>query len=225
MVKAPDAMGSAGKEVWILGGGRFGRQAAEVLQKKVPGAAITVVDKEVIAGLPGNIDFVQAEAVEWLVEHLAGDSAGIKIVPAIPVHLIAEWLKRKISSAGSVVESVEIADELLKNFPNPYRLSPSQLAVSHADFLCPPTCVEPEDVCTYTREPRPAPLYEVLQKQPCGKFTPVIIRSHQFGGGVGGYYPDDFRQLHERVVLLPKIPLLIGTACKCHGIVDGLLVT
>lgn len=225
MVSTHDAMQTTGEEVWILGGGRFGRHAVEMIQKQTSTAAITVVDRQVIHELPSAVEFVHGDAVAWLVEHLAEDTAAGKIIPAVPVHLLAEWLKRKILSAGGGVHSVEIAEGLLKNFPNPYRLNPSQLAVSHADFLCPSSCIEPEEVCTYTQQPRPTPLYDFLQKQPCGDFTPLIVRSRQFGSGVGGYYSEDFWDLLKRVVSLPKIPLLIGTACKCHGIVDGLIIS
>ncbi|MFW2366078.1 MAG: hypothetical protein ACN4GW_06655 [Desulforhopalus sp.] len=224
MLSPKGAMQTAGEKVWILGGGRFGQQAVEVMLKKTSPEAITLVDTRMIQELSGDITFIQEDAVDWLVDHLSRGSGVGKIIPALPVHLVVEWLKGKISSSGAVVQSVDINDELLENFPNPYRTSPSQIVVSNADFICPPTCVEPEKLCTYTKQPRPTPLYHLLQEQSGRGFIPLIVRSRQFGSGVGGYYPEDIWVLYERVLALRNTPLLIGTACKCHGIVDGLIV-
>jgi hypothetical protein len=38
---------------------------------------------------------------------------------------------------------------------------------------------------------------------------------------VGGFSPVDLWNLLARVSLLPDTPLLVGTACKCHGVIDA----
>lgn len=223
MVATYRKSGSAAAQVWILGGGRFGRQAMNVMRRQPFPAALTLVDTREVAGLPSGLEVVRGDAVDWLVDHLPEASGTVWIIPAVPVHLAVEWLKRSIVSAGGTVQPVAMQETMLQFFPHPYRLASSQLAVSHADFLCPPNCMEPEELCTYTKKPRPEPLYSLLQRVG-GGFTPVIVRSRQFGSGVGGYFPEDLQMLYKRAVSQPNIPLLIGTACKCHGIVDGLMV-
>lgn len=219
--------GQAGKresaeKIWVLGAGKFGLRAALMMRKELPAAAITLVDSRQLTTVPAEIECVCADAVDWLVEHLTPDTDVAAIIPAVPLHLAAEWLKRKIMLARGAVSTVEITAATVQGFPNPCRLSPSQLAVSHADFLCPENCAEPEGLCTVTGQDRPAPLYRLLERTGCGNYTPLIVRSRQFGPGVGGYAPADLWELYRRARALRNIPLLIGTACKCHGIIDGL---
>jgi hypothetical protein len=208
--------------IWILGGGKFGSRAARVLRKQLPAARILVVDIHDPDNLPGDVDVVCDDCVSWLVDNLTQTGKVSKIVPAVPLHVAVEWLKRKLALAGFIVQPTEIPDSVLQRLPNPFNLAPNQIAVSHADFLCPPNCPEPDIFCTATGQPRPMPLYQMLASMVFEEFIPVILRSRQFSSGVGGFYPDDLWNLLRRCSSLPAKSLLIGTACKCHGIVDGL---
>ncbi|MGW8194439.1 MAG: potassium transporter [Desulforhopalus sp.] len=212
------------ERIWVLGAGRFGLRAAMLLHQKIPQGAITLVDSRPLAEAPADVEFVCGDAVDWLVEHLVDDSVETWIIPAVPFHLAAEWLKRKIIVAGKSVLPVAISAATANRFPNPYRLGPSQLALSHADFLCPENCPEPEKFCTFTGQPRPEPLYRLLDTAAGDGFTPLVLRSRQFGAGVGGYLPADLLDLYNRAVSLPGAKLLVGTACSCHGIIDGLRI-
>ncbi|MCP4343100.1 MAG: hypothetical protein GY799_30555 [Desulfobulbaceae bacterium] len=213
---------SSPETVWVLGYGEFGRRAVELLQKAAPAANIVVVDRQPVRDLSEDIEVVCADGVEWFSEHFNQDSVVNKIVPALPVHLVAEWLKKKLTAEYRTVHSVEIPDNQLHYFPHPIRLSHSRVVMSHADFLCPPNCSEPEKLCTYTKQPRPQALYSLLETVVLKNFTPLIVRSRQFALGVGGFFPEDLWDLFERGRGLPGASLLIGTACKCHGVVDGL---
>lgn len=206
---------------WIIGGGRFGRRAVESLSKSAPASHIVVVDTVPLRDLPSGTEIIQADGVEWLVGHFTPDACVDKIIPALPLHLAADWIKKRLSNEHRAVSSVEIPDEHLHKFPHPIRLSPSRVVMSHADFICPPECSEPDGICTYTQKRRPISLYRLLEKTLMGEFVSLIVRSRQFASGVGGYLPEDLWRLLERVKKIPGTPLLIGTACKCHGIVDG----
>ncbi len=208
--------------IWILGGGQFGSRAARILRQQLPAATILVVDMHSPGNLPGGVELVCDDCVNWLVNNLTTTAAVNKIVPAVPLHVAAEWLKKKLSLAGFCVQDVEIPDNVLRLLPHPFRITPAQIAVSHADFLCPPDCPEPEIFCTATGLPRPLPLFQLLASSIFADFTPVILRSRQFSSGVGGFYPADLWTLLEHCQLRPAQPLLIGTACLCHGIVDGI---
>lgn len=217
--------GSSREYIWVIGGGQFGRRAGELLLNTASANKIIVVDHLPIEDLPGDIQFVCADGVEWLVEQFTPDAVVSKIVPALPVHLAAEWLKQKLLDEQLIVRGVEIPELVFNRFPHPIRLAPDQAVASHADFLCPPNCSEPDELCTFTQEPRPQSMYRLLERMDCGTYVPIIVRSRQFAPGVGGFFPDDLWNLLERARALPEIPLLIGTACKCHGIINTLCHT
>ena len=182
----------------MLGCGQFGRRAVRHLREAAPTSKIVVVDRLPVKDLLHDIDIVCADGVEWLVENLTPDADVCKIIPALPVHLAADWLKKKLLEENRIVRSVEISDEQLQQFPNPIRLTRSQSVISHADFLCPPGCSEPDDICTFTKEQRPPFLYHILETKVLGNFVPLILRSRQFSSGVGGFFPEDLWELSWR---------------------------
>lgn len=209
------------KTAWVIGGGRFGRRAVEALRRADPDGDIVVVDKEPLRNLPSSVEFICADGIDWFAEHFVPDACVDKIIPALPLHLAADWIKKKLADEHRVIISEEILDKHLHHFPHPMRISPSRIVMSHADFICPPNCSEPDDICTYTQKRRAVALCRILEIIQMGDFVPLIVQSRQFASGVGGYFPEDLWRLLTRVKQLPGTPLLIGSACKCHGIVDG----
>ena len=207
---------------WVIGGGHFGRRAVALLRKDDPAGRIIVVDKLALLNLPEGAEMVCADGIDWLAEYLTPGAAVDKIIPALPVHLAADWLKKKLGEEQRFVTSLAINEEQLQHFPHPLRINPSRIVMSHADFICPENCSEPDELCTYTGKKRPPGLYHLLASLVIGDFVPLIVRSRQFHSGVGGFFPEDLWHLLERTRLLPDSSLLIGTACKCHGVVDGL---
>ena len=207
------------ENIWILGGGRFGQQAAETILNHNSSAKLTIVDLHPSSHLPDNANIIKENAISWLYKNLTPTAAVDKIIPAIPLHLAAEWIKRKLSVGNISVEAVELDNSYLQGLPHPIRHGISQVSISYADFLCPPHCSEPE-LCTFTKKPRPTPLYELLLAHNFHPFTSCIIRSRQFGAGVGGFYPKDLWNIYEKVKSLSDTSLLLATACKCHGIIN-----
>ena len=205
--------------IWILGGGKFGRRAAEQMTRRFPEAAITVIDRQNLSGFGAAVETITADGVVWLVENFRPESDVTRIIPALPVHLAAEWLYKKAESEGRTVRQVPLPDSLISRLPNPFPIAPGRVAVSHADFLCPPDCPEPDDFCTMTGEKRPLPLYQLLETAG-GHLLPLILRSRQFAPGVGGFFPGDLWALLERFWAGAGRRLLVATACKCHGIID-----
>lgn len=216
---------SSCKTFWMFGGGQFGRRAVELLRKAAPSSNIVVVDRAPVRDLPVEREIICADGVEWLAEHFTPDAGAKKIIPALPLHLAADWIKKKLSDEHRIVRASEIPDERLHLFPHPIHFSLSHVVMSHANFLCPPNCSEPDALYTYTQMRRPLALYRLLERIDFGNFVPLIQRSRQFASGVGGFFPEDLWCLLERAKLLPSTSLLIGTACKCHGIIDILCYT
>lgn len=206
---------------WVIGGGKFGRRAVKLLHNATASMKFVVVDQQSVTDLPLDIEFVRADGVEWLAEQPLSDDFVTKIIPVIPVHLAAEWLKRKLTGEGAVVSPLTIPESLIDQLPHPIRLRADKIVISHADFICPDNCAEPDNICSYTQELRPPPLNKLLETMDCGDFTQIIIRSIQFAPGVGGFYLKDLYNALVRVKSLPDVPLLIGTACKCHGALDS----
>lgn len=212
------------ESIWILGGGQFGRHAASMLHKNSPNADIILVEKETLAEMPENVNCIHEDGVHWLARNLTIDSKVTKIVPALPLHLATEWLKHLLSEKGITWQPVDIPNDVLNRFPHPIRQSPSQAVLSHADFICPAHCNEPDNICTHTGQERPQALYKLIENMNNGPFTSLVIRSRQFAPGVGGFFPEDLWHLSQQAESRPETPLLIATACKCHGIIDGLTI-
>jgi hypothetical protein len=105
--------------------------------------------------------------------------------------------------------------------PHPFPVDSGGLAVSYADFVCPPDCPEPKDFCTFTGKPRPGILYQDIQAAAPAGWTAVVVQSRQLAPGLGALRTDDLFQA-ERRVQNHGGRVLIATACKCHGLVHGL---
>jgi len=217
------------ESIWILGYGQFGSHAAKLfLEKGKPQPTITVVDSEPKENVAFGIDYIQADGIQWFIDNFHQNSTVGRIIPALPVHLAAEWLKGRLILTEKTVSSYPIPEDIIPHLPHPYRLSDACYAISHADFLCPPDCDEPEETCTVTGKPRPTPLYELVgelaNKIALEKIAIHTIESRQFAAGVGGFSPADLWQLFESVKQSGQSIFLVCTACKCHGIITGFTV-
>lgn len=210
--------------IWIIGGGKFGKHAAVRLWHRAPHAEIIMVDREEIANPPKNLTFIRADGVAWLADNLTPDSGVSKIIPALPLHLAVDWLQKILPEQGLESRLFELPDGLLAKLPHPIRQSPSRAVLSHADFICPESCSEPAAICTHTGKTRPPELFKLIGELEYPPFKPLVLRSRQFAAGVGGFLPGDLWDLCTRVISAKTTPLLIGTACKCHGIIDGLTI-
>ena len=192
---------------------------AETILHHNPSTRLTIVDLDPSFNLPYNANIIKENAISWLYKNLTQTAVVDKIIPAVPLHLAAEWLKKKTALDNFTIEIVELKDTHLQGLPHPIRQGISQVSISYADFLCPPHCSEHE-LCTITKKRRPTPLYELLLTHDFHPFTTYIIRSRQFGAGVGGFYPKDLWNIYENLKSLSDASLLLATACKCHGIID-----
>lgn len=209
---------------WIFGYGRFGRIAASRLAAKYPRASFTVVDSsapalEGIRKLP--VRAVQADAAGFLAGGLTGKDTPDFIIPAVPVHLAYEWLKKKLEPVCGVV-SVSVPDQAALRLPNSFPAGTGRLYSSYATFVCPDDCPEPPDICTITGQDRPGALYRDFLKLEIEGFVSLGIRSRQLAPGVGGYKPEALWRALETVKLTgTEKDYLLSTACLCHGVMDA----
>jgi hypothetical protein len=209
--------------IWIIGAGRFGMLALERLSRIKREAHFVVVDPDERRFFPvehPRCTFENRDGVGFLVQRLAPNDLPDWIIPALPVHLAAEWCLGKLPHRGRRIPVAAGLDTML---PNPVRGSSGDIYVTHADFLCPDDCPEPARTCTVTGTPRKADMFGLLEKIDYADFHSIVVRSRQLGPGVGGYRP---RQLFELLTRLEKGrgEFLVSTACRCHGVITGISV-
>jgi hypothetical protein len=207
---------------WIIGGGRFGRRAAERLLRGFPEAQITVIDRN-----PRICDSFRkrvfqaacSDGIDYLEEKLKEPDDPGWIVPAIPVHVAYAFVQRRLLTEGRIIK-IPVPERVISRLPNPVRGEQQRIYASNADFICPDDCPEPADVCTYTGKPRLCTLYRELAQIEDASLCSVVIRSRQLLPGVGGVRPKDLFGALETVRTANK-PILLSTACRCHGVIDA----
>lgn len=226
----PNAMGNNKRQqkeglrrIWVIGGGKFGGLAVSRILRRFPGARITVVDSAPPDNTLSSVTQIVADGVNWLNQMLTLDAPVDVIVPAIPVHLAARWITLRLGETFDVhpvlLDGAEY-EAWLSRLPHPILGLPGQVFVSHADFICPDNCPEPADQCTVTKKPRPANLFDLLYQLAPAGICPVVLRSRQLLAGVGGFFPEDMVEALETVRQHADHPIMMATACRCHGVID-----
>ncbi len=210
------------KTIWIIGVGKFGRRAYQTLAQEANHLNFVLVDpdnKNLEQHQGTNCEIACMDGVAFLRRNLKASHAPDWIIPALPVHLAAEWCLATVKAPR--FRRCKIPSTLDRQVPNPMRVLDGNLYASHAHFKCPDDCDEPDDICTITRQPRKEDMFTLLKRLDAKPFRSTVIRSHQLGPGIGGYRPEQlFRLLDE--VERSQTPLLICTACRCHGVITGL---
>lgn len=206
----------------IIGAGRFGARAVKTLNKKYPAARLYAVDKDQEA-LDRLGEFpvkrVCSEGASYLEQLLDKEAGPDWIIPAAPIHVAFEWVRRQLARTGSV-EVVAVPAEVEVMLPNPKRGSEGQLFISYADFRCPEHCTEPYDLCTWTGKPRKGFLYRTVEEIVFENYRSIVLRSRQLAPGVGGYRVRALRKSFDEVMQASS-PVLYTTACLCHGVMHA----
>jgi hypothetical protein len=169
------------------------------------------------------MDAVCEEGIAYLADSHKGTDPPELIIPALPLHVAFEWLLTTLPK-GAVLSRLKVPAEVLSQLPNPSEGVDGQIYTSYADFICPDDCPEPQEICTHTGKVRKGILHETLANIQSAEFTSIVVRSRQIAPGLGGYQPDDlFAALSG--VLTAGGPVLLSTACKCHGVIQAFNLT
>jgi hypothetical protein len=209
------------KIIWIIGAGKFGLRAAKWLLKQDGQYSVTLVDQDKVSLEQARALGCRVEAgdgIEFLKTRLTRENGPDWIVPAVPVHLAWEWCRLRVD--GDSLAPYPLPERIEAHLPNCMHGAGHDIYVSHADFLCPPNCNEPDDRCTKTGEPRKPDMFRLLAEVEFPGITPFVIQSVQLGPGVGGYRPKTLFDLLERIEV-HRGPCFVATACRCHGVVSG----
>ena len=210
------------EEIWIIGVGRFGQIAFHRLSEAGRERRFVLVDpvadnlrrcKSATARLEIS------DGIEFLEKNFTGGSSPDWIIPALPVHLAAEWFL--LHMGPSKLKRLPLPSELDGLVPNPIRGSEGNLYVSHADFRCPEDCDEPRDICSIARKTRHQNMYDLLLNLSLKPFDSLNMRSYQLGPGIGGYRSEHLLEMQATIEQATG-PVLLSRACRCHGVITAL---
>ncbi len=204
--------------VWVIGSGRFGRRAALGLRSRWRVLAVDP-SEQALRGLPEHgVETRCEDGVVFLVRELGRGPGPDWIVPALPLHLAAEWVR---AVGGGRWRRTAVPGWVRERLPHAVGGEGGDLYVSRADFRCPPDCPEPADRCLYTGEPRGEDLFRGIEAVVAPGLPVRVIRSRQLGPGVGGYRPAELRRLAADLAGLRGL-VVVATACRCHGVLTAL---
>ena len=206
----------------IIGCGYFGNRAAVKLFQKDPRSKIVVVDEskkalQKVSRLP--VETAVCDGIIYLSQFLSEGQKADFIIPAVPLHLVFEFVLFQLKPVGVKRRKVPT----LSGLPNPMMGKTGDLYTSLANFLCSEDCPEPSRYCTATGKRREKPLYQIL-KDLKGPFESRVIRSEQLAPGVGGFQPKAMINLLENIKEKKSSGriILISTASRCHGVTSAL---
>lgn len=211
--------------ILVLGAGHFGQKAIRLFRKRFSDAVLTVVDsnhQRLQSITVPRIRPACADATDYLDTVLRQrDRVNFPdwIVPAVPIHLAYEWIKRDLAPVSSLVP-IPFPGEIRSRLPNPFPGGIGTLYTSIADFRCPDACPAPVSHCTHTGLPRPLTMNHYLETIGGDCYHSVVIQSIQLGPGAGGYPPQALLNARD-CVLKSDRPVLLATACACHAVVNA----
>ncbi|MCF6249395.1 MAG: potassium transporter [Desulfobacula sp.] len=206
------------QNIWLIGAGKFGRLAAKRLEHKFKILMIDSNEDRLSKKDSLSITYVLQDGIQFLEQNLLPNADVAWIIPCLPVHLAWEWCRRKL---GAILIPHALPAELETLLPNPLPGKNTDIYVSHADFLCPDNCNEPDIYCTRTKQPRKQDMHALLESLTFRDYQSLVLKSRQLGPGVGGYSPEDLIDFQNKIKKNQKGDLLISTACRCHGVVTG----
>ncbi len=210
---------------YIFGYGQVGKNLAARIQDRSPAERIVLVDHDpqrLAEADPGLAGTWQVDAVQALMELAEKPGGNPWIIPALPRHLLFEYLYATLAGRYRVEQVPVPAIDL--ELPFQYRDNSGALYLSYADFHCPGDCSEPEEFCTVTGLSRGKTLYALLDDLKIEPFVTCIVRSVQLAPGLGGFRLEAAVALKNLLIEAGRGSFLIGTSCSCHAVLNGLSI-
>ncbi len=210
------------QEFWIIGGGKFGRRAAETIGRAGAAAEILIVERDARRCRrlkDSGFHVIEADGIEFLKNRLVNPLQKQWIVTAAPVHVAYEWVWATLSDSFQI-EPFAMPAELTCQFPNAMRGAEGQWYASNADFICPPDCSESGSVCSFTGRKRAQSMHAFIRHIHAPGVKIMVVRSYQLAPGVGGLRPRDlYEALHQ--IRMARPSFILATACKCHAVLNS----
>ena len=225
----------------VLGGGCYGsfylRQLLRARQAEALAVdEILVVDRnEVSRAARDNeaddiVRFVQADWAEFFDRHLNAltNATTDSFVPSpFNPHLGLGWLMRCVEREFPSLTLQLEPFSLLPDTPYREQREHGTMVASHADWICPVHCIEPE-ICPHTRGPRfwdmdatGRNLGHQLESAGQAVQSVHLFHCHHVSYGVGAYPAAELLEARDDIFAALRSGenqrFLIGTISRCHG--------
>ena len=186
-----------------------------------PGCAVAALASERV-----RLDVASWE--DWLVANLSNAAPGDHLVPYHwAPHVLLDWLAADLSRHGLFLKRTFDLSEPPARPPVLRETKAGDLAMSYAEWLCPPACIEPA-LCPHTRGPKSWSLATDLAKAPHSFVFPCLHLAY----GVGTIPVFAIFSVRDHLVdalrrgdVDAKTPIWIGSASHCHGLAAVVTVT
>jgi len=210
------------KTVLVIGGGNFGTKACRFFKEQK--ARVILVDNDPgckAKSFVAKDDFILKDAQNaW---ELALKLKPDFIVPTHPGHTCGKWIK-DFFHLKPLPDSIS---KVTKRLPQSLLLGcdeqNARLIFSYMTRgkLCSEDCPHLSNKCSLTGEPRPVPLYGLLEYAVFGLFDCCkIFASEQMAPGVGAIKASEFLAFIKEIEIKKPKTLAVGTACLCHGVLN-----
>jgi hypothetical protein len=208
--------------IFIIGFGKVGREILPWVKEHWSKDKVWIIDHDPSAltrekSLHGLA--VLADGLQFLTRYQDWIRNEDWIIPALPIHLAWHWLTLNLK-ASLKVQSIRPETRLGAQLPYKSYMGHG-LLVSYADFVCPDRCPAPIGRCYKTRRTRPLPLWRLLETKSPSRGILHVIESRQMAPGMGGYPFSELRKVLARAIETGP-PFFVATACRCHGVINGL---
>jgi hypothetical protein len=215
----------------VFGGGKYGVEAVEYLLSRNRSFLVIDIDSKCLVKMNYDLERLSLRDIERLalidegryfleggvfealkaIEELKPEH----VFPTAPIHLSAALLEEKFK----LNPWFEGVDSILSGLPSKVIVGAGKgsVVVSYnRDRECKQNCNAP-DRCPVTGLLKPAPMYKMLEfAAPSG----FIIESHQLKPGIGALKGAELDLLFKWAY--GKEKMIVGTACRCHGVITAL---
>ncbi|MEW5920019.1 MAG: hypothetical protein AB1796_03500 [Bacillota bacterium] len=215
-----------GKTYIVIGCGYFGCRAVQALKRLPLNSLVIAVDRDEgrLLSVKATADRIHhGDGVQFFAKLTGPQAAAWWIVPALPLHLAADWLLQVFNETEGVerARKLPVPADFDPKGTLQHRTPGGTLYCSLGNLVCPEDCPEPEGYCHATGQLRPAPLYRILAETPCPGYRSLVLRSRLIVPGVGGYPFADLLALQTELTGSVG-SYLISTACTCHAVTDAI---
>jgi hypothetical protein len=186
---------------------------------------ILVVDRDPACPAAGladeRVSVVRASWEDWLGGNLSNARPFDHVVPYHwAPHVLLDWLTADLERRGLTLRRVGDVEEAPVRPPVCRPTKAGDLALSYAEWLCPPACIEPA-LCPHTRGPKSWSLAGELATAPGSFVFPCLHLAY----GVGTIPVSTIFGARDRLLdavsrgeIGPDAPAWIVSASHCHGL-------
>lgn len=186
---------------------------------------IVVIDRDPACAaaslVSGRVRLDVASWNDWLAENLSHLGMGDHLVPYHwAPHVLLDWLVADLARHSLTLRRTSEPGDPPARPPVLRETKAGDLAMSYAEWLCPPACIEPA-LCPHTRGPKSWSLAGDLARAPRSFVFPCLHLAYGVGtiplSAIFGVR-DHLVEALRRGEVGPDAPAWIASASHCHGL-------